>query len=493
MAALILEKKSKDLLVASYLAVSQVHTREIEGLAIGITIMHDLVENFWDTLFPPKKRMRGRVGAIEWWIEKTDSALRNVTPEPIAEETMNQLNGTLEQIDTLFKEYLSEPPLLNSIQRYVQSIPCLSEEKPDAGPAPAVEEKAVPETPSVEEKSQTVVPFEPKPEPEKPEIKDSKPVALSPELKEIATDQDVQKLINLGFQNIRQAAFFMLENNPMNPMGYRYRRIAAWSKVANLPPVSVGKTLIPPPPPQDFELLNDLRAKGNWNGLLKSAEQKLSQFIFLFILNRYVAESLISLGEGYEDAHEAVCQETAFFMHRLPGLDDLSFSDGTPFADPETKEWLKSIELGADSVRGVSVQVMESGQSEAKKDRMEETIEKAQAFVKQKNMVEAVTLIQEALQNCFSQKQAFLWRLVLCQILMGSKNKDLSVPHLEQILKDIEKYQLEIWDPKLALKGLKVAWTGFSSFSDKAFKHNAAETLNRIAKLDPAESLRLNK
>jgi len=489
-AALILAEKSKDLLVASYFAVSQVHTRQIEGLAVGVAVMHDLVENFWDTLFPPKKRMRGRLGAIEWWIEKTESALKPITPEPIPEETMNQLNATLEQIDTLFKEYLPDPPLLNPIQRYVQSIPCLSEQEPDAGPPPAAEEKAVSETPSAEVKSQTVVPFEPKTEPEK---KAPKPAALSPEPEDITTEQDAQKLINLELQKIHRAASFILKNDPMNPMGYRYTRIAAWSKVAVLPQVTGGKTLIPPPAPYILQPLHDLRGSGNWSALIKSAEEKLSQFIFWVDLNRFVAEALISLGEGYQGAYEAVCQETAFFMHRLPGLDDLAFSDGMPFADSETQQWLKSIELGADSVTGRPVQVVESGQSEDKEGRMAETIEKAQAFAKKKNMVEAVTLIQEALQNCFSQKQAFLWRLVLCQILIGSKNKDMSLPHLEQILQDIEKYQLETWDPKLVLKGLKVAWTGFSSFSDKAFKHNAGETLKRIAKLDPAEALRLSK
>ena len=83
--------------------------------------------------------------------------------------------------------------------------------------------------------------------------------------------------------------------------------------------------------------------------------------------------------------------------------------------------------------------------------------------------------------------------MVLCQILLDSKNKKMALPHIEQVLNDIEKYRLETWDPELALKGLKVVWTGFRSLSDKAFEHNAAETLNRIAKLDPAEALRLNK
>ena len=342
MAALILAEKSKDLLVASYLAVSQVHIREIEGLAAGVTIMHDLVENFWDTLFPPKKRMRGRLGAIEWWLEKTESALKHITPEPISEERINQLNETLARIDTLFKEYLPEPPLLNSIRRYVERIPCLSDQKSDVGP-PAMEEKAMSETPSAEKIFQTVAPMEPKTEPEK---KAPKLAALSPELEEITTEQDAQKLINLGFQNIHRAASFILKINPINPMGYRYTRIAAWSKVAVLPQVTGGKTLIPPPAPYILQPLHDLRDSGNWSALLESAEQKLAQFIFWVDLNRFVAEALISLGEEHQDAYEAVCQETAFFMHRLPGLDDLSFSNEMPFADLETKQWLKALNWG---------------------------------------------------------------------------------------------------------------------------------------------------
>ncbi len=490
MAAFILAEKSKDLLVASYLAVSQVYIRQIEGLAVGLTVMHDLVDQFWDTLFPPKKRMRGRLGAVEWWIEKTGSALKNIKPEPLSDEKLNELNETLTLIDSIFNKYLPEPPLLTSIQRYIESIPCLSEQKPEAGPPPPVEEKAVSDLKSVEEKPQPVVPSETKTEPKQKALE---PAALPFEPKEITTEQDAQKVINWGFQKIHQAASFILGNNPMSVMGYRYRRIAAWSKVSSLPQATGGKTLIPPPAPYILKSLHDLRGSGNWNVLINSSEQNLTQFIFWIDLNRFVAEALISLGEGHEGAHEAVCQETAFFMHRLPGLDTLTFSDEMPFADPETKQWLKEIELKAGSATVEPVQMMEFAEDKDRKDRMTETIEKAQGLVKKKKVVEGVTLIQQKLQNCFSQKEALSWRLVLCQILLGSKNKDMTLPHIEQILEDIERYQLETWDPQLALKGLKVAWTGFNSFSDKSFKHDAAQTLNRIAKLDPAEALRLNK
>jgi type VI secretion system protein VasJ len=74
---------------------------------------------------------------------------------------------------------------------------------------------------------------------------------------------------------------------------------------------------------------------------------------------------------------------------------------------------------------------------------------------------------------------------------MSSKKADLATPHFEQILHDIDLYRLEEWDPDLAMEGLKLVWTGFNAQKGKAFKSEAAGVLDRIARLDPAEGLRL--
>jgi len=102
-------------------------------------------------------------------------------------------------------------------------------------------------------------------------------------------------------------------------------------------------------------------------------------------------------------------------------------------------------------------------------------------------------LIQAELKNCFSQKEALMWRLALCRMLIGSKRTDMALPHLDLILKDVEAYRLENWDPRLALEGLKVVWNGYNNHSDKALRRNAEAVLSQIAKLDPAEALKLSK
>jgi len=93
LAALILAEKSKNMLVASYLAVSQVHLNQIDGLALGLNIIHDLLDRYWENLFPPKKRLRGRIGAIEWWLEKTAAALEGLEVKTIAAEKLAEITS----------------------------------------------------------------------------------------------------------------------------------------------------------------------------------------------------------------------------------------------------------------------------------------------------------------------------------------------------------------------------------------------------------------
>jgi type VI secretion system protein VasJ len=472
LAGAILAEKSKDLLVASYLAVSQVHLRRIEGLADGLTVIHDLIATYWDDMFPPKKRMRGRMGAVEWWVEKTEAALTAVKHEPVAAEKLEAIQTTLSQIDTLLNEYLPEPPLLRPIQRALEVIPSVSETKLEPEPAPVTEEA--------------------RPEPEmKREAPKVAPAAAEPET--LATIQDAQKVISSGMQKVRQAAAFLLETDLTNAMAYRYRRIAAWSVVSALPPESDGQTQIPPPAPQILQSLLEFKENGNWNALIMAAEQRLSQYIFWFDLNRLVAEALGNLGDGYERANEAVCQETALFIHRLPGLVGMTFSDGSPFADPETSQWLKGIALEAGSAADSAMPTPASVKDADETHRMSHTLAEAQALAKKKKLLEAVQLLQAELKNCVSQQEALMWRLALCRMLIGSKRTDMAVPHLELILKDIETYRLETWDPRLALDGLKLVWTGYNSHTATEAKGKAEAVLNQIAKLDPAEALKLSK
>jgi len=481
LAALILAEKSKNLLVASYLAVSQVHLNGIDGLALGLHVIHDMLDQFWDNLFPTKKRLRGRIGAIEWWVEKTAAALEALEIEALAAEKLAEITDTLSGTDAILKEKLpDEPPLLRPIQRIIERIPSEEKEKPPPQPAPAPQPaQAQPQ------------PARPAAQPAAAAATAAAPAAPAPS-DDIRTDADVRKVLNSWQQSLRKIAAFYLENDDTNPLAYRCRRIAAWSQLAVLPPDNDGITQFSPPPPQVVQVFKDFRENANYGALIEAAEQRLSQFMYWFDLNRWVAEAMDFLGDGYQEAREVVCQETAYLLHRLAGLRDLAFSDGTPFADAETQRWLDSIEFNAAGM-AAPVPAVEGSQTADQPDAAADAIQQAAALAKKKKLVEAVQLLQQKLQHCFSQKEALTWRLAMSQILIESRRMDLALPQLDLILRDIDTYQLVSWDPALALQGLKLAWAGYNSHKDNAYKKNAEAILNRIAELDPVEALALKK
>ncbi|MGC8808692.1 MAG: type VI secretion system protein TssA [bacterium] len=465
LAGIILSQKSKDLAVASYLAVALIYNRQVEGLAIGLQIYRDLLENFWETLYPTKARMRGRVRTMEWWVEKMETALASLPPASFSPEVFQKIKENFDQIDDFISQNLEEPPALSPLRDYLRTI------EETAIIQPAAEEKKVEE--ELPPKSTTTP---------------SAPAREEPEV--ISSAQEAQRALNSVLAKLREIAAYLFQENMANPQAYRLNRMASWSIVDNLPPAADGKTKIPSPPGQIKNSLNELKAKGNYEALLKTAEGKISQFIFWLDLNRLVVEALLMLGPTYQAAAEAVKKETAYLISRLAGLEELAFADGTPFADSETKAWLKEI-AGRTAVTLAAPLSSLASAGIQEDDLMGKEVEKAKELIKEGKVLEAISGLQQQMHKSSSGKEKILWRLAIAQLLLEMKKPRPARPYLEQILKDIDNYHLEEWDPDLALRGLKTIWLGWNNTPEPGLKEKLSDIIWRIAKLDLAEAMRL--
>ena len=461
----ILSSKSKDLLAASYLSVGLTRTKGAEGFCIGVKVMRDLLDTYWDKLFPAKKRMRGRVAAIEWWAEKTEAALEKVDVKALPRPRVEQLKEDMEKLASLISELFPEPPSVMNIQRFVEAIP-LEEEKPPSQEAPAPEAA-------------------PAPAPEAPKA------TPPPAEQEIASAKDAERAASKALTELRQAATFLWEQDKSDPRPYRWRRIATWATVDSPPPATDGKTMIPPPPAQVKGIFERLAGEGDWNALLEAAEARSSEFVFWLDLHYYVSEALGQLGDKYEAAREAVSQETAYFLSRVPGIEDLGFSDGTPFAEEHAKVWLRDIALG----RGgeASETSVPAGTDSALEGAIAEGLKEAQKLAKKRKVAEAVRLLHNRVKESCSRKEELLWRLALCQVLILARKASLAAPHAEHILEDVDRYGLEQWDPELALRALKGVLSVYERLGDEGHKEKAASVVERIARVDPAAALKLKR
>jgi len=298
---------------------------------------------------------------------------------------------------------------------------------------------------------------------------------------EITSIETAMSVLGKSLGEIARAADYFREERLSNPAAYRLARLAAWSALDFLPPSEGGRTNLPAP--YNVESLRDFAGGGEAEAVVKAAEENFAENIFWLDLNFWTAEALTRLGDGYEAAAEAVRGETALLMRRLPGLEDLKFSDGSPFAADDTREWLKGLSAGGGGTA--------AGSAGAAADPSAKGFRQARELIAEGRVAEAVRRMQQGLRGAGSRKEAFNWRVALCRMLLETPEVRHALPHIGEILKEIDFYHLEEYDPELALKGLKVAWDGYRANAGLVTEEKVAELQGRIAKVDVSAAMSL--
>ena len=120
-------------------------------------------------------------------------------------------------------------------------------------------------------------------------------------------------------------------------------------------------------------------------------------------------------------------------------------------------------------------------------------IEEIQLLLRKGKLIEAMEAVQEKLRAASSRREMLLWRLALSRMLVDIGKPKLAMPHLDQILMDMDRHQLEEYEPLLAMRGLRLAWLTLDAQSEQKFKDRATDVLHRIGRVDMPEMVRLAK
>ena len=83
-----------------------VETRGLPGLADGLRVLSDLFEQYWESLFPPLQRMRGRRNALQWLADSIQRHAGEVdwsAMPPQEPELVASLRQRLEAIDAVLR------------------------------------------------------------------------------------------------------------------------------------------------------------------------------------------------------------------------------------------------------------------------------------------------------------------------------------------------------------------------------------------------------
>ncbi len=134
----LLESKTKDLLVASYVAGGLWETDGPSGLVAGLTLCRDLIKNFWEGIFP--KRLRARRTAVDWLMARIQGWM--------ADESIAIDRGLLENGIAVLKDLQSltedrwegdEPELFQAERAMTKRLDLLPGEQADEPSEPEAE------------------------------------------------------------------------------------------------------------------------------------------------------------------------------------------------------------------------------------------------------------------------------------------------------------------------------------------------------------------
>ena len=453
----ILQEKSKDLLVMTYLCVSLEKSEGLMGLAKGAHIMREALEAFWDDMFPVKRRMRGRKNAIEWLIDTLRDDLPSLSQEQWPKTDRDRFLDDLNAIDGFLAENMEDAPvmipLINELSSHV-----VPEEENIAAPTPAAPRPASELRPTP---SPVQTPFVSIPDP---------------------SDTDAERLLNQGLEVLGRTATLLSQQDPLNPLAFRLNRIAAWTTVTAIPPTTGSKTFIPGPDGQIIGILQNLYQSRSWQDLLLAAESRIRQFLFWLDLNRYVAESLEQLGrQGLSDV---IAAETLQYVTRVPGIERLTFEDGTPFADDGTRAWLKALT----EKQAVAVASPAATEGEGIRQLIDEAFAEACKLFRENKVNDALWRLNDGLGRAPSAREQILWRQGLCRLLLEMKQPRLALPHLHDLLADIDIHKIEQWEPAIAAEAFIIILAGLRQQSEKD-KAKLDAVWNRLATLDPVKAM----
>ncbi|MGZ3475063.1 MAG: type VI secretion system protein TssA [Polyangiales bacterium] len=471
-ASQILSAKAKDFRVASWLAVARMQQSGYAGFAEGLAIMRSLIDEHWVTMYPDVKRGRARANMLTWM---TDTAVAHFEPRDVGPsdgDDVRAIDELIGAIDSALAEKLGElypgvNKLRNMFRNKVRAIPAAEPPKP-AEPPP----QAAPPPPTAE--------AAPPPA----------PVASAPTAP--ASADDAIATVRACGKTLVETAKVMRKADPAAANAYRLHRVGLWLAVQAPPPAENGKTRLPTPSADVKKKIQAAMDGQKWLDLLNIAEDASASSLYWFDLHRLVAVAMDNLGALFIGAREVVGKELVGFVQRFPALPTLSFTDGTPFADPATKSFLEA-EAKKHGGGGGSGAATSSAVSEEDAE-LEKRFTEAREMVTNGKVGEGLALATQLAARAPDARARFRSRLNVAQLAAEGGKPEVARPVLEALAAEVDQHGLETWEPSLCATvyaGLLACLKGPSTKPTPEVASRKDWLFDRLCRLDPAAAVRL--
>jgi len=427
-----LSNESKDLKIASWFLYGLWKTESWNGLKQGLFIYNQLLTKFKDDIYPKSKKAKTNIFS---WIEES------LTNDILTIEfNKSSISSELEFLE-LFKNLNTNINIHldtenNNFRKIIQFIDALVKEKN----LKITNEENLKK---VEEKKQENI------EKNVPEIH----VQKSDEITTISSESDAVKVLRSFKKSGVLLTDYYRKENISNLKAIRITRLLSWLDTEGLPNSEANKTFLHPPSELELDELENLYKNKEYEEAFYLTEEILEVSPF-WMDGHYYSYNILTKTKNFDEAKE-VKNTLISFLRTNEGILKLTFMDDMPFASNKTKKWIQE-ELSSNENTDNSIE-------EEIDDKNDEILSSIYDLANENKIKEAMSLLSQKYESSSSTEEKFNWRLHHAELAIEFDKKEIALALLEDLEKDIEKYHLNEWNPKLASKVYNLLLTSFSS------------------------------
>ncbi|WP_419712608.1 type VI secretion system protein TssA [Pseudomonas sp. NFX224] len=418
----LLRTQSKDLRVSVWLTWALYQCESFQGLVAGLGLLHRLCKSRWADVYPSKPRTRA--AAISWLTQRLEQVLNENVAIKEQLPLFRCLVEHLEGLDAIFTSHLGDDaPLLLPLSRRLQNLVHRAvEHQPSAG----VVEAAV------------------------AQVKQAATHLFNP-CAPINNEKEAHKALRAQQDSARPLCVWWLKQKATDLRALRLNRTLLWLPVDTLPDRNCERiTALRGLPADRLRFFQEHYDLARHADLLVELEPSLSKAPFWFDGQRMVWECLQGLNA--ELAMREVEIHLALLIQRLPGILELRFHDGVPFADPATRAWVNAHVMPHLQSPCTAHPVEDPTTQPA----WEQALDDAQPILRKDGLKAAVQILKQGLHTAQGGRARFFWQFTLARLCFLAKKYELAKTQLETLDQTLQGSGLHAWEPELALEVLRL-------------------------------------
>jgi type VI secretion system protein ImpA len=546
-----LAKKGKDVHVAVWLVDAHVRREGFAMAGPGFKFLHDLLDQFWDTLYPEIEDgdAETRAAPLEWLGTRLPEALRGLaitsnkltwisyknsrtvgfeegadteekrkirkalieegkptgeefdqavdeTPKDFCENMAAALDEGTASLAALIE--LCDAKFGNVSPSFVKTRECLEEISrlvtgfinKKGGPSRAQEappEEAAPEEAAVPSDGSAAAA--------------PAPVRAAGPIEPVSVEDAAKRLAAI--------ARYLRQQDQFHIGPYLILRGLRFGEIRYNGP-QVDANMLEPPSADLRKKIKAAAMESNWDGVLEATETAMEQPCGRAWLDvqRYAVRALEAKGEYHKFLADAVRTSLRGLLTDIPGLEQMTLLDDTPAANPETLAWIRDevmpqVEAAAPVEEQEPEPVVEEepapveideappsmDEPEPEPGQPPDVFEMALEATRGGRLDEAVALLSGELERARSGRVRFKRRMQLAHILMASGREKIAYPILQSLAEEIDRRALEDWEPgEVLAHPLALLLKCATSLNGDDERTKAIYA--RICRLDPQQALR---